>query len=90
MRQMSLDRDGSKLLENCLKMKGSNKHAKFNQQLLDILVTFLNIPLNPNENDILYEDKFFTFSERDEYLEKNNREIYFSDILVSKFGNYVI
>lgn len=31
MRQMSLDRDGSKLLENCLKMKGNNKHSNFSQ-----------------------------------------------------------
>ena len=77
MHIMSLDRDGSKLLENCLKMIGNCRFHRFQACLGDILVHFVNTPNGPMHSG--FENR---------RIEEN--QVYFNDILVSRYGNYVM
>lgn len=42
---MSIDKDGSKLLENCLKMVSQKNYKNIKVKLDKILDSFVNIPL---------------------------------------------
>ena len=74
---MSLDRDGSKLLENCLKMIGNPIFKELQQHLAEILKQLVTTPFE------YLPDGF-------ENRKIQNGRIFINDILVSKYGNYVI
>jgi len=44
---MSLEKDGSKLVENCIKMinKINDKHKKLSESLYEILDEIINLPM---------------------------------------------
>lgn len=74
---MSLDRDGSKLLENSLKMIGNSKFDQLQTYLIEILVQLVATP---------FEHMADGFEQR----KISDGQVFFNDILVSKYGNYVI
>tara|TARA_B110000285_G_C15122389_1_gene618021 strand:- start:756 stop:977 length:222 start_codon:yes stop_codon:yes gene_type:complete len=73
---MSLRKDGSKLVENCVKMIskiGSGKHEQQAPLLFLILDELIQLPQNPQHS----------------YTENKN-PIFFTDLLTNKFANYVV
>lgn len=53
---MSIDRDGSKLLENCIKMIGEPKYNAYQDQLLNLHSKLINISLETHNQELSFSD----------------------------------
>ena len=73
---MALEKDGSKLIENCIKMMGRNqgKNSSMTFKLHQILDEIINLPMYSEQQFIAYQQQ----------------PILFSDLLTNKFSNYVV
>ena len=84
---MGIDRDGSKLLENCIKMIGEPQTlGKENLEALqkDIMEKILSIKMQTNIQMVTPDSEFVI-----EHIDSSS-EVYFNDLLTNKFGNYVV
>ena len=81
---MSVDRDGSKLLENTIKMIGEERTAgkkaleAIQQDILDKIV---NIPMQSNIEAM-------KSSQDGDQVDPSN--VHFNNLLTNKFGNYIV
>ena len=84
VQEMSVDRDGSKLLENTIKMIGEERTAgkkaleAIQQDILDKIV---NIPMQSNIEAM-------KSSQDGDQVDPSN--VHFNNLLTNKFGNYIV
>lgn len=86
-KSMGIDRDGSKLLENCIKMIGEPQtqgKEKLEKLQLEILEKVVTIPVNSTTQPVVPDNSFVIEHVID------TQEVYFNDLLTNKFGNYVV
>jgi len=53
---MCIDRDGSKLIENCIKMIGQPKFIAYQDKLMEIHSELINLDLYKNDDKLSFSD----------------------------------